>query len=65
MNYHDAQSELLQGGNVFTEECSEFRCCHGIATVFHNDGLTGEGVERGGDGDGVFDEVGVGGCFAY
>lgn len=57
MDYHDAHPEFLEGGNVLTEEGGEFGGCHGVAAVFDDDCLAGEGVEGGGYGDGVLGEV--------
>ena len=56
MNYHDAQSKFLESGDIFTEECGEFGCGHGVTAIFHYDGLTLEGGDGGGDGDGILCE---------
>ena len=58
MNYHDAQSKFLESGDIFTEECGEFGCGHGVTAIFDNDGLTLEGGDGGGDGDGILGKGG-------
>jgi len=56
VNYDDAQSEFLERGDILTEECGEFGCGHCVAAVFDYDGLSFEGGDGGGDGDGILGE---------